>query len=199
MEVSEHLIRVERTARYFVLGDIQRASQIWIACHGYGQSARYLCKQLKSALELGHAVIAPEGLSRFYLSGFNGKVGPSWMTKEARLQEISDYISYLNALVEELGPSKHIHVLGFSQGAATVSRWIAAGSVNLKSITLCCGLLPPDLDLRLLKGVLKDLKILMLHGDQDPFISKEKVEEQLRAFNNLEIAYQVLWHSGAHE
>ena len=49
-----------------------------------------------------NTIIAPEGLSRFYKNGFYGEVVSSWMTKEDRLNEINDYILYLDTLIEEL-------------------------------------------------------------------------------------------------
>ena len=38
----EKHIKVERTARYFTLGELnEHTEQIWFVCHGYGQLAEY--------------------------------------------------------------------------------------------------------------------------------------------------------------
>ena len=47
-----------------------------------------------------HFVIAPEGLSRFYVNGFGGEVVASWMTKRDRLEEIHDFSVYCSALYD---------------------------------------------------------------------------------------------------
>lgn len=74
--------------------------------------------------------MAPEALNRFYLEGFAGRVGATWMTKEERLQEIDDYVNYLNQLYKTILANTDtseitVNILGFSQGVATVCRWIA--------------------------------------------------------------------------
>ena len=40
-------------------------------------------------------LIAPEGLSRFYHEDHES-IGASWMTREERLEEIKDYLMYLD-------------------------------------------------------------------------------------------------------
>src|SRR3989442_12895857 len=51
----------------------------------------------------GRLLVAPEGLSRFYVREMSEpvadrKVGASWMTREDRLQGIPDYVRYLDAV-----------------------------------------------------------------------------------------------------
>ena len=52
-----------------------------------------------------------------------GPIGASWMTREAREREISDYVAYLDEVAlwirRELGCELAPTVLGFSQGVAT--------------------------------------------------------------------------------
>ena len=43
-------------------------------------------------------LVAPEGLSRFYVNATHGLVGASWMTREDRQHEIDDYVGYLDAI-----------------------------------------------------------------------------------------------------
>src|SRR5207302_9410481 len=79
-------------------------------------------------------LVAPEGLSRFYLteSPTERRVGATWMTREDRLAEIDDSVRYLDAVYDDVfgridRARVTVHALGFSQGAATVSRWTALG------------------------------------------------------------------------
>jgi hypothetical protein len=50
---------------------------VWFVCHGYGQLAAYFIRHFAFLTENAPAtvVIAPEGLSRFHLSGNGGRVG----------------------------------------------------------------------------------------------------------------------------
>jgi predicted esterase len=106
-------------------------------------------------------VVAPEGLSRFYLRGARGAVGASWMTREERESEIADTLGYLDALhralVPRVGPAARVTVLGFSQGAAAAARWVGAGRETAgpapERLVLWGGALPPDLDAEALARV----------------------------------------------
>src|SRR5882762_5598050 len=117
-------------ARYFTLGDPAHAEQMWFACHGYGQLAARFLEKLRVLDDGRRYLVAPEGLSRFYLSESptERRVGASWMTREDRLAEIDDYVRYLDAVYADVFGSLAraqvtLHALGYSQGASTVSRW----------------------------------------------------------------------------
>src|SRR5207237_10690301 len=99
-------------------------------------------------------LVAPEGLSRFYVGegATERRVGASWMTREDRLAEIEDYVRYLDAVYDDVfgrldRARVTVHALGFSQGAATVSRWTAMGTSRIDRVLLWGGELPPDLEL----------------------------------------------------
>ncbi|WP_261990367.1 hypothetical protein [Hymenobacter sp. BT188] len=66
---QEHRLTVARTARYYQLGELtERTRHIWFVCHGYGQLAAYFIRHFAVLTEANDTVIiAPEGLSRFYL------------------------------------------------------------------------------------------------------------------------------------
>ncbi len=67
--MQEHHIGVTRSARYFTLGDSSRGvGEVWFACHGYGQLARRFLEKLRVLDDGRRYLVAPEGLSRFYLS-----------------------------------------------------------------------------------------------------------------------------------
>ena len=116
-------------APYYTLGELDVATEhVWIICHGIGQRAKYFLKKFPPFPVGKHYVIAPQGLSRYYLSPAYDKVGASWMTREYREEEISNQGRYLDQVLEtELGALPweryKFNILGFSQGVATVSRW----------------------------------------------------------------------------
>ena len=91
--VHEHHLPVSRTARYYTLGDPGPGTrQVWVVCHGYGQLASRFLEKLRALDDGTRYLVAPEGLSRFYLSESPAerRVGASWMTREDRLAEIAD-------------------------------------------------------------------------------------------------------------
>ena len=103
----EHQLTVSRTARYHQLGELSAMTRrVWFVAHGYGQLAAYFIRHFAplTAADPHLVVVAPEGLSRFYLNGTGGRVGATWMTKEDRLAEIEDYVAYLNQLAATILP-----------------------------------------------------------------------------------------------
>src|SRR5437868_14633480 len=149
--MHEHHIGVSRTARYFTLGESLRGvAEVWFVCHGYGQLAARFLEKLRVLDDGRRHLVAPEGLSRFYLteSPTERRVGASWMTREDRLHEIDDYVRYLDAVHADLQrPNARITALGFSQGSATVCRWAALGTARIDRVIVWGGEVPPDLDL----------------------------------------------------
>ncbi|MBL0341594.1 MAG: phospholipase [Bacteroidetes bacterium] len=142
MEATAKHIKVQRTARYFLYGDLQEPhSEVVFVIHGYGMKAADFLKNFAVLQQKGRLIVAPEGLSRFYRKGFTGDVVASWMTKEDRLHEIADYISYLDILFETITAGKNCKtiVLGFSQGATTASRWIMSGKSKPDELIVWCG------------------------------------------------------------
>src|SRR5262245_4764075 len=162
MTYQEQRLRVERTARYYVLGEPgQLTREVWICCHGYGQLAGRFLRSFDAIAEPARLIVAPEGLHRFYLDpadrpAAERRVGATWMTREDRTTDIDDYVRYLDAVCErvltEVPPGVQLVALGFSQGVATVARWAAASRFTIGTLVLWGSGLPPDLDWSLARG-----------------------------------------------
>ena len=108
----------KKTYRYQVLNDNPQAKTVLYVLHGYGQLVKFFIQKFKN-LNQEILIVAPEGMHRFYKKGNSGRVGASWMTKEARETDISDNMIYLNALDIEVArkyPITKRILLGFSQG-----------------------------------------------------------------------------------
>ncbi len=206
--IQEHHLTVQRTARYYVEGALGGAVRdVWIACHGYGQLAADFIKDVEPLRARGRLVVAPEALSRFYFEGgFHGpdsKVGATWMTREDRLAEIEDYVAYLDALHDEVfaqvdRKAAKLTVLGFSQGTATVSRWVAAGRVKPDRVILWGGLLPPDLDLDAARGALARAELVLVAGRRDRFVDEERLSAQASALSRVGITARTVRYAGGH-
>ncbi|KAA3439360.1 alpha/beta hydrolase [Rufibacter hautae] len=196
-------IEVPRTAHLHQLGTLSpETNHLWIVLHGYGQLARYFIRHFEPLVDDQTAVIAPEGLSRFYLEGFSGRVGATWMTKEERLHEIADYVSYLN-LVREMAlreaPNADLHLLGFSQGAATVCRWLGQAQWPVRQLVLWAGVFPEDMELTSASHPLKETNLTYVYGLHDHFVAKDKVQAQLNRVQEAGLHPEVISFEGKHE
>ena len=209
--MHEHHLQVSRTARYFTSdASIEVVSDLWIVCHGYGQLASRFLRHFEAISDQTRLIVAPEGLSRFYLDttgghhGPDARIGATWMTREDRLAEIGDHVGFLDQLVDELTrqrgrPLPPITVLGFSQGVATVGRWLKLGATRVDRVVMWGGALPadvtPDDDGRLLRGA----KLTMVVGDRDQFVTPERVSTERARLDGLGARYEFIRFSGTHE
>lgn len=190
-------------ARYSKLGKItSQTKTVWFVLHGYGQLAPYFIRKFHLLNEIGHCVIAPEGLNRFYKFGFSGRVGASWMTKEDRIRDIENYLSYLNSVYRLEIPTEstfQINLLGFSQGAATASRWITQSRCHFDTLILWAGIFPPDLNLEVSRLRLSKLRVTLVYGLKDPFISDDTLKEQYTLAKKLQVAPVIHTFDGVHD
>jgi len=206
--MQEHHISASRTARYFTLGDRSGVAEVWFACHGYGQLAARFLEKLRVLDDGRRLLVAPEGLSRFYLSESptERRVGATWMTREDRLAEIDDYVRYLDAVYGDVFASIDrarvtVHALGFSQGTSTVSRWAAMGKAQIDRLTLWGGEFPPDLDLNVEAFVsrLRGARLALVYGRSDEYITPKVVQTITTRLRQHAIPYKELPFDGEHE
>lgn len=207
LTISENLLTVSRTARYYTLGQASENTRyIWVVCHGYGQLAASFIKNFTHIASDRHFIVAPEGLSRFYWNGFGGKPVAAWMTSEAREHEISDYIQYLDSLYihirTQFRPEQPIGLigLGFSQGATTLSRWLSLGHTTTDTAIFWAGNIAHDLDWERARRVWHSTRLWAVYGTEDEFIQPQMVEEQQRLLlNNGILHVRPLTFAGRHE
>jgi predicted esterase len=197
-------------ARYYKLGTLSaETKKVWFVIHGYGQLAQYFLKKFNSLLNSEICIIAPEGLSRFYLEDItnrsrsgNNKVGATWMTKENRLTDIRNYITYLNEIYTHeipAGFTGEITLLGFSQGAATVSRWALDGSINFQRLVLWAGIFPPDMDFHKGSDLFKSKEVIEVFGKQDPYLTDDRLKEMTQLNERLGLTPKIIHFEGGHE
>lgn len=201
--MSEHKITVEKTARYFTLGEAgPQTQQVIFVCHGYAQIAHEFLDSFRTLASENTLILAPEGLHRFYTRGAAEKVVASWMTKESREDDIRDYVAFLDRVSEEIRkfvPEKtEFYLLGFSQGAATASRWASLGAEGKKfsRLILYCGFFPPDLPA---SGIPANIAITVVTASDDKFISPEQEKEQLETMRKISPQLNHIRFEGKHE
>jgi len=199
-----HHLRIEKTARYYVLGRPgPNVRRVWFVCHGYGQLAGHFIKHFEACKDRESLIVAPEALSRFYLNGFSGRVGASWMTREDRESEIEDYLDYFDATYQQVSDSlgheqAALCVLGFSQGTAAVCRWVVNRNVKVDHLVLWAGGVPPELHKESAAQALRRTKLTLVRGDADDIATPEAVAKQRAFLENDSIPYRYLTFSGGH-
>ena len=205
--MQSHHIEITKTARYFTYGQLSgKTKNVWFACHGYGQLAEYFIRKFDGLNPEENYVICPEALSKFYSNGFSGRVGATWMTKEDRLTEIKDYIAYLNALYQKIFEHEslsknqvNIKILGFSQGTATVSRWVFDEKVTFDELIIWAGGLAHDLDFEKTQRVFQHKKLYLVYGKQDELIKPEHFTQQEELMQKHALVPKIITFEGKHE
>jgi predicted esterase len=188
--MQTHHLAVTRTARYCTLGQLnEHTTDVWFVIHGYGQLSEYFIQKFEPIANEHTFVVAPEALSRFYLKGFVGRVGATWMTREDRDAEISDYVNYLQQLYDTVLPypqrtKVRIHLLAFSQGTTTLCRWIERRNPQFDRLILWAGYFGNGLAdvLSAERVALKEVHVV--YGTQDEFLSQvdtAKYEDDVRS------------------
>ncbi len=174
MELQEERISVERSQRVYKLNN--EADENLIVFHGHGQLAKFFIKKFEF-LNNNFNIIAPEGMHRYYLDGYSGRVGATWMTKEDRLTDIDEQIAFLNKVLEKnnLNPEK-TRLIAFSQGIATCARWIAAEKHLFKQLVFWAGNFPPEIELEQDSNYWENLDLHYVFGNQDEFFSETRVK-----------------------
>jgi predicted esterase len=190
----ERRFTISRGARCYTQGGAS-ATEAWVALHGYGQLASRFLRGLESLATPTRLVVAPEGLSRFYLDSGSGKVGASWMTREDREQEIDDYLEYLEQVRAALAPKVPLSVFGFSQGVATAARWAAATLPAPVRLVCWGGLVPDDLP----PARLARSRVTYVVGSAEEWATPALVEAQAAVLQGAGVAVEVVEFEGGHE
>ncbi len=204
MTTTEHHIKTNRTARLYTLGSFEgKGKHLWIAAHGYASNAKQFIESFAPIVDEKTLIVAPEGLSRFYTKGFAGNVGASWMTKEDRLNEIYDYVEYLDRVVEGIiermeAPPRRITAFGFSQGCPTIARWTALGSIQPDEVVMWCGDTPTDLDFDAYAEKMKKKTTWFSIASNDDLITKDVNDLSIKLLDDKSLQTQIFRFEGGH-
>ena len=194
MEVE---IKHYKTFRYEVYNASPDVTTVLYVLHGYGQLAKYFIRKFKELPE-NIMIVAPEGMHRFYLNGTSGKVGASWMTKEARETDISDSIDWLDHLHEQIKGQYTIKkqlLLGFSQGGATAARWETLGNVKFDGLILWACVFPPDIEIK--SSLKSNIPSYFAIGSNDVYYSADNQRKLIDYYEDL--GYNITTYVGKHD
>lgn len=195
--VEVHRIRTPRMARVVQVGtlDVDTAVVV-LACHGYGMNVERFATKFEVSPE-GVCVLCPEGLSRFYWGGLDGRPVASWMTRAERAHEIDDFCAWLDevlVLAKARAPQARVWGLGFSQGAATVMRWADKSRPALEGVVLWSGTPPEDIDYEPRAYFEAQVRIVYW-GDADELATWEEAASR---FAEVPIGFELRRFSGGH-
>lgn len=172
----------------------KKVDEIWLVLHGYGQLAEFFLKKFEGHYREDRVFVSPQGIHRFYKEGFNGRVVANWMTKQHREMDILHCNNYLNAILEDVMAQfpkvRDINALGFSQGAATLSRWVSQCDFPLGKLVFWGGAMAHDLDAIAFRAKTIQTQLIFALGDKDPLLSPDRLrghQEYLNknGFNNI--------------
>lgn len=191
--IKENHIIVNKTARYYTAGEWNESTKrVVIVLHGFRQMGKDFIEEFQPLFGDDIFFLAPEALNRFYTEARSDKVGATWMTKEDRLNEIRDYINYLDNLYEyfELGQFPVIiTALGFSQGASTLTRWINETRHRIDKAIVYAGEVAPELLPLQQNSGLRRTSNYFICGTEDKFFTPELMAKMKGAYHELNFTY----------
>ena len=201
--MTEHTAPFEFTGRYFTLGEKGSINdELWIVLHGYGQLGRFFLPKFKSLSSKAY-VVAPEGLSLFYLQGVNGRVGATWMTREFREEAIQNYTKYLTSVYREALPVSIIPrrtvLFAFSQGVSTLIRWVVKENIPFDEMILWAGDFPVDVDQEHSRRLFAQKTVYYVYGDNDHFITPNRFAQLESKYLEYGFSPRVVRFAGDHE
>ena len=198
-------ISIPKTHKYSQLGEFsKKTNTVWIVLHGYGMLSEYFIKKFKCILNDSTVVIAPEGSNRFYLENNYYRVGASWMTKLDKEKDIEDNISFIQTLysniIDEIGHTNFkLNTLGFSQGGATLVRWIMSNSITIDSLILWGSDIPKDCLTKEKKSRWSSIDVKLVIGNQDEYINEENKQKVIDLISSYGLKYELVEYQGSHK
>jgi len=203
---EERHIAVTRTARYYVIGEESPdVNDVWFVCHGYGQLASDFIREFESIADPRRLIVAPEALSRYYIStapefhGPDSKVGATWMTREDRDVDIADYVRYLGDLYASIMASAgdaHVTVVGFSQGGATATRWLMRASPRVDRLILWGSMLPADVELDKAAELFRSVELILVYGKRDQYATEEMIVGYQKKLSSHSVPFSAIAFDG---
>jgi predicted esterase len=199
---DQHQVKLSINAPFFTLNNLtNKTERVWLVFHGYGQLSQYFIKKFEVLDPEKNFIIAPQGLSKYYLDGFYGRVGASWMTKEDRLTDIQNQYSYIDSILKAVGDisEKQLIYFGFSQGTATMGRYAGHAQIPFQKMIIWAGTFPPDIAPQAYNYLTGEEEISYFTSKQDPFFKEEMIDNQNEVVKRtLGKEPSLNWYEGGH-
>ena len=201
---NKHSISFEFSSSYITYNKLtDNTENIWIVFHGYGQLSKYFIRRFDVLDGDKNYIIAPQGLSKFYVDEDYNNVGASWLTKEDRGSDLLNQQKYLIKLMDELKlkidfSKIKVNLFGFSQGVSALTRLLMNYNMKVNNVIIWAGWVPDEF-FNINKDVLKDTNLFFVVGNKDKYYNNPIIKGYLKKFKNIlnkEIDYFVF--NGGH-
>jgi predicted esterase len=124
------------------------------------------------------------------------------MTREDRLDEIADYILFLEEVRKKLSWEKNLKseiiLLGFSQGVSTLLRWMHDRHPHADHLLLWAGGIPDDISFEFSKTYFENINAHYFVGDEDEYYLPERKPELLSLLASTGMKAEFHLFSGSH-
>ena len=158
-----------------------KTKNVWLVFHGIGYLSKYFAKYFDVLDPEENYIIIPQAPSKYYLGNEYKYVGASWLTKENTKLEINNVMNYVDAVfeAEKIPEQLNLILFGFSQGVSIATRWMAYRKVPCKMLILYAGGIPNELEPEHFDFLdLDNTSIKMVYGDQDEYLSPERLKKE---------------------
>ena len=126
------------------------------------------------------------------------------MTKLDKEKDIEDNISFIQTLysniVDEIGHTNFkLNTLGFSQGGATLVRWIMSNNITVDSLILWGSDIPKDCLTSEKKSRWSSIDVKLVIGNQDEYINEENKQKVIDLISSYGLKYELVAYEGSHK
>jgi predicted esterase len=164
--------------------------------HGFGQTAEDQMELMRQIPGSEHWLCCSvEALHPFI--NVKGDPGSCWMTRRDRDLRISENVSYVDAVLDDVkqyyAVSDTIVLHGFSQGAGMACRVAMLGKCSVAGVMLLGGDIPPELDV-----LGRMVKVHLGRGDSDRFYPQTQFEADTARLQDAGVPVEVTLYHGGH-
>jgi len=173
---------------------------VLVGFHGYAEDAETHLARLSAIPGSSRwLIVSIQGLHRFYRRGSDAVVS-SWMTRQDRDLMISDNVTYVAAVIDEVRrvwpTTDRLVLAGFSQGAAMAFRAACLGPRRASAVVVAGGDVPPDLDQMALASV---PLVILGRGTHDERYSADRFEADRARLERAGVEVRPVSFDGGHE
>ena len=185
--INTYQISFKSSSSYISLNKLSsKTESIWFVFHGYGQLSKYFVRRFDVLDKEKNYIIAPQGLSKFYLDKDYENVGASWLTKEDNKIDLQNQQNYLTELFNELRlkidfTKIKVNFFGFSQGVSVFTRFLINYNLRVDNLILWAGWLPDEF-FKINKSIIENSNIYFVIGDEDQYYDNPILKKYIEKF-----------------
>jgi|TARA_B110000263_G_scaffold202610_1_gene182392 predicted esterase len=185
--INTHQISFKSSSSYISYNKLSpKTESIWFVFHGYGQLSRYFIRRFDVLDKEKNYIIAPQGLSKFYLDKEYKNVGASWLTHEENEMDLLNQQNYLTELFNELKleidfSKIKVNFFGFSQGVSVFTRFLMKYDLKIDNLIFWSGWVPDEF-FKINKSVIDKTNIYFVIGNEDQYYDNPILKEYIKKF-----------------